>query len=345
MSPSGAKLVETKAFNTERLSLWQPGRECVWKTNGVWEIDSSGIPRLLKPDHFYRVFGKQVDFDRDYLRPFVNRFAAAMREIVPDSLIFVETEPNCLPPIWGDSDAKRIVSAPHWYDGLVLFMKDFQPWMGVDVVNGKVVLGPARIRKSYKQQLERFKTSARERLGGIPTLIGEIGIPFDMQKKKAYRTGDFRTQVRAMDRSMRVMEDTLLNYTIWNYTSDNSNERGDQWNDEDLSIFSRDQQKDPSDINSGGRALEAVIRPYARATAGEPLRMSFNLHKRAFEFEFRHDPHLTGSTEFFIPAFQYPNGYQVELSDGSYESDPAHQLMIYHHTDRVPIHKVVVKKK
>lgn len=37
----------------------------------------------------------------------------------------------------------------------------------------------------------------------------------------------------------------FLSATIWNYTADNSNHRGDQWNDEDLSIFSRDQQHDP----------------------------------------------------------------------------------------------------
>ncbi len=223
-------------------------------------------------------------------------------------------------------------------------MKDFQSWMGVNVSLGRLVLGAGRIRRSYYQQLERFKEAAREKLGDVPTLIGETGIPFDLQKKKAYRTGNFKTQIQAMDRSLKTMDDTLLNYTIWNYTADNTNAHGDQWNGEDLSIFSRDQQTNPADMNSGGRALEAVVRPYARATAGEPLRMSFDIRKKVFEFEFRHDPKVGATTELFIPNFQYPNGYQVTVSDGTFESDLTSQTLTYRHTNGVEIHKITVKK-
>ena len=193
------------------------------------------------------------------------------------------------------------------------------------------------------QQLESFKKSAREGMGEVPTLIGEIGIPFDLQKKKAFQSGDFKTQVRAMDRSLQVMDDTLLNFTIWNYTADNTNVHGDQWNDEDLSIFSRDQQKEPGDINLGGRALAAVVRPYARATSGEPLRMHFDIRKKVFKFEFRHDPQVNALTEFFIPRFQYPNGYRVHVSDGTYAIDQSNQFLTYHHTANKDIHKIVVK--
>ena len=105
----------------------------------------------------------------------------------------------------------------------------------------------------------------------------------------------------------------MLNYTLWNYTADNTNARGDLWNDEDLSIFSRDQRTDPGDINSGGRALEAVVRPYASKTAGEPLKMSFDIRRRRFDFEFRHDPAVDAPTEIFVPNFQYPHGIRVTL--------------------------------
>ena len=343
MRPSGAKLLETETFNPLRQSVWLPGRECIWKTNGIWDVSPAGTPRLLKPDYFASVNGNGVDFDRDYLRPFVNRYAAAIRKEDPDALIFVETEPRRLPPAWGPSDATHIVSAPHWYDGLVLFLKDFQPWMGVDFIKGKLILGTGHVRRSYNKLMESFKKSARDRLGGVPTLIGEIGIPFDLQNKKAFRSGDFKTQVRAMDRSLLVMDDTLLNFAIWNYTADNTNAHGDQWNDEDLSIFSRDQQKAPGDINSGGRALQAVVRPYARATAGEPLRMHFDLRKKVFKFKFRHDPQISAPTEFFIPIYQYPDGYRVHVSDGTYEIDQSKQLLTYYHTTTKHIHKIVVK--
>jgi len=339
----GTKLIETKRFNPEKQTVWLPGRECVWKTHGVWEVDPSGAARLLKPDYFASVNGRAVDFGRDYLRPFVNRYAAAIRKEAPDAVIFVETESSRLPPVLGAGKLPNIVSAPHWYDGPAMFLNDFQSWLGFDLINGKIILGVGRVRRSNISQLERFKLAARERMGGVPTLIGEIGIPFDLQSKKAFQTWDFRLQVRAMDRSLQVMDDTLLNYTIWNYTADNTNARGDQWNDEDLSIFSRDQQNDPGDINSGGRALAAVVRPYARATAGEPLRMHFDIRKKVFEFEFRHDPQVSTPTEFFIPNFQYPNGYRVEVTDGTYMIDLPNQLLTYKHTAGQEIHKIVVK--
>jgi hypothetical protein len=146
--------------------------------------------------------------------------------------------------------------------------------------------------------------------------------------------------VAAMDRSLRALDDNLLSATLWNYTADNTNARGDQWNGEDLSIFSRDQQTDPADINSGGRALQAVLRPYPRATAGEPLRMSFDIKRRIFEFEFRHDPAVEAPSELYVPGYQYPRGYTVELSDGTCEMDPAAQTLIYHHTPAREVHQL-----
>jgi hypothetical protein len=139
------------------------------------------------------------------------------------------------------------------------------------------------------------------------------------------------------------MDANLLSWTLWNYTPDNTNTRGDQWNDEDFSIFSRDQQAHPQDINSGGRALEAVVRPYARAIAGEPLKMSFDRKSRAFEFEFRHHPEITTPTEIFVPNGQYPHGYHVDVSDGAYEIDRAGQLLIYRHSSEREVHSVRVR--
>ena len=172
--------------------------------------------------------------------------------------------------------------------------------------------------------------------------VGEIGIPFDLQHKKAYRTGNFDQQIKAMDRSLRALEDTLLSGTIWNYTADNTNLHGDQWNGEDLSIFSRDAQTHPQDIHSGGRAQQAVVRAYARAVAGEPLRMAFDARRSIFEFEFRHDAKVTAPTELFLPNYQYPRGYSVQVSDGTYEIDRERQMLVYHHTTLYDMHTIRV---
>ena len=101
---------------------------------------------------------------------------------------------------------------------------------------------------------------------------------------------------------------------------------------EDFSIYGLDERKDPSDIDSGGRALQAVVRPYPRAVAGELIKFSFDIKRRVFELEFRHDPAIDKPTEVFIPDYQYPRGYEVKLSDGSSLHDTANQLMIYTHS-------------
>jgi len=314
---------------------WRDGVACLWREHGLWDLGSDGQPRLLRPEYFCRVEGRAVDFAGDYLRPFQERYAREIRAVDPGAILFLEASPRQAPPRWDLEAFPRVVHAAHWYDGMTLFMKRYIPWLGVDFDTNKFVLGRRRVRRSFAEQLARFKAEAAELMGGVPTLLGEFGIPFDLQGGRAYRTGDFAQQVQAMDDTFQALEANLLSGTLWNYTADNDNRRGDQWNDEDLSIFSRDQQAGPGDINSGGRALEAAVRPYARKVAGEPLEMGFDLKRRTFHLTFRHAPLVKAPTEIYVPNLQYPGGYRVEVSDGDYQLDrEAQRLRIRHSPDR-----------
>lgn len=323
-----------RLVNPGGVRVWREGYDCIWKQHGVWDVGPDGTPRLLRPDYF-----AAADFANDYLRPFVNRYAREIRSVVPEAIIFVEGVPGGEHLRWGPEDEPNIVNAAHWYDGLTLLNKSFNPFLTFNPLTRRFVFGRRGVRRAFAEQLAHIKKWA-EQMGGVPTLIGEIGIPFDMQGKRAYRTGDFSRQIEAMDANMWALEANLLSFTLWNYTADNTNERGDRWNDEDLSIFSRDQQTNPQDINSGGRALRAVVRPYARKIAGDPLRMSFDIRKRIFEFEFRHDPGVNAPTELFVPNYQYPEGYTVKVSDGTYEIDRERQVLIYRHSGERQTHKL-----
>ncbi len=213
----------------------------------------------------------------------------------------------------------------------------------MDFDTNKLLLGKERVFQSFVEQMARIKAESAEQIAGDPTLIGEFGIPFDLQGKRAYETGGFSRQVQAMDRSFRALEANLLSDTLWNYTADNDNRWGDQWNDEDFSIFSRDQQTRPDDPNAGGRALEATVRPYALKVTGEPLEMAFDLKRRTFDFVFQHDPTVTAPTEIYVPEFQYPDGYEVEISDGEYQADGITQTLIYRHSTAQAMHKIRVR--
>ncbi len=159
-----------------------------------------------------------------------------------------------------------------------------------------------------------------------------------MHRGAAFRSGDFARAARALDRTFRALEANLVSGTLWNYTADNTNARGDQWNGEDLSLFSRDQQRGTGAVDDGGRALEAAVRPYPRATAGRPLHMAFDYRRGRFVFEFRHDPAVQAPTEIYVPRLHYPAGSVVEVSDGRYELDREAQLLRYWHTPEQEVH-------
>jgi hypothetical protein len=71
----------------------------------------------------------------------------------------------------------------------------------------------------------------------------------------------------------------------------------------------------PSDLNSGGRALEALVRPYPMFTSGRPISLSFNIKTSEFVFVFEQVGN--DKTEVYIPHFQYPQDENVlYLCDG-----------------------------
>lgn len=55
-------------------------------------------------------------------------------------------------------------------------------------------------------------------MGDHPCIIGELGIPYDMNDGHAYETGDYSSQTSAMDANHFAVEGSKVHYTLWNYT-------------------------------------------------------------------------------------------------------------------------------
>jgi hypothetical protein len=97
------------------------------------------------------------------------------------------------------------------------------------------------MKKNYAQQMKRLFDSCKSE---VPWLIGETGIPMDMNKYfHSARdinpaTMEFEMQTQALDCVITACERNLLPYCLWNYTPENVEGKGDFWNREDLSIFS-----------------------------------------------------------------------------------------------------------
>ena len=339
-------------LNPEKSSCWIEDFEDVWRSEGVWGVDEADEPVILRNDYFSVINGRRVDFIDDYFAPFVKRYAAAIREVVPDMAIFVvppyslELGEGLLPADLPDN----VVNAGHWYDELTVGTKRFLGRASYDTRAGKVVMGAGNVQKMFTRQLGSIKDASTEIPGGIPTVIGEFGLCYDLDQGAAFHTWKqepsraWRIHVRALSMYYDALDANLLHSMLWNYTPDNDNRWGDQWNLEDFSIFSVDQQADPTDIRSGGRAAEGFSRPHFDCVSGIPLEMKFSLKRREFRFEFDADPIIDAPTVLYVPEIHYPNGFEVELSEGELEETGDPQMLTFR-VNQSGIHTVVIKPK
>ncbi|KAJ3105467.1 hypothetical protein HDU97_008083 [Phlyctochytrium planicorne] len=398
-----------KRLNEEEISAWMDGRSCIWRDHGVWDLDANGNPFTNCPDYFAKhpVTGKKIDFNDDFYLPFIRKYITAIHNVKASYLVFFEPLPNEDPPVFSPSDHSiaNLVYAPHWYDLKTLFSK------GTKNILAATYFGVSGATTNYQGQIGNIVRNGLERVGTKPILMGECGMPMDINKKKG----------------------NLINFTLWNYNPMNDNTYGDYWNGEDFSIYSPKPARSMSTSNSvtsissllgppavgtseslpevptkpkvgkskltdittdilenaltpteksnlekapsteqiptspfeitniyfhddelalegdpdhhhheGGRALDAIVRPYAAKVAGVPIVSKFNLRTLTYTLEFTSNQNTVYSldangqiprslvTEIFIPNyhFGYANGVVIKVSDGDWKYD-MHKQTLY----------------
>ncbi|MCA9835729.1 MAG: cellulase family glycosylhydrolase [Trueperaceae bacterium] len=348
---TGLRLKHIDEFNKRKKTAWYTSRMPIWQENAVWE-KQGGKAKLLRPQHFSYVNDKKIHFYRDYYLPFARRFIREISKHHKATCFFIEGIPADPELYWPETRAATIVHAPHWYDVATLITKRFMAWLSFDTQYRRIIAGKGIIHRVFQRQLQAMQALSRDKMGNVPTLIGEVGIPMDLDNKRAYTSANYKKQIKALDRSLSAMEASLLSYCIWNYSSDNSHEHGDGWNAEDFSIYSPDKpfQKLPEGLEphlyQGGRALDAFIRPYAPYVAGTVTKMRFDLTKKVFELCFISDVPLDPdiATVIYLPDYHYLRGYTLELSDGAI-SEAGNQMLHYHHDRAEQKHQIIIRAK
>jgi hypothetical protein len=295
----------SETLNPKGHSLFKEGYTCPWKQAGIW-TDTGGEPQLLKKDHFALYKGKPADFVEDFLKPFLAGFIGRMKEADRPSLFFIEGTADGRHPTWSAADGEGVVNAFHHYDGPTLFLKSFHPGFTADQSTGRILLGRKKVAALYAAQLKAAKDWTREKMGNMPSLLGEFGLPFDMNNKRAYKKGDYRLHEEALSLYYGGIDQNLLHSTIWNYTADSTPETGDGWNGEDLSLICRGKP----------RALSGWRRPYPMATAGTPLSFTWDRKARCLSYRFTADPGIEAPTEIFAP-FEFPVEVKIESKSRS----------------------------
>lgn len=81
-----------------------------------------------------------------------------------------------------------------------------------------IKVGETAIRNCFRDQLAAIRAEGVENMGNHPCVFTEIGIPYDMDDKYAYKTGDYSSQVSAMDANHFALEGSGVNgYALWVY--------------------------------------------------------------------------------------------------------------------------------
>ncbi|KAG8708082.1 hypothetical protein FRC08_000114 [Ceratobasidium sp. 394] len=368
--PFPTKVGKTILRNHEGVKAWRldgPTKgQCIWEMHGVWGWDKKKKESVPLRESYFKnnpQTGKLVEWHEDFFYPFVGRWAERVHALTGGKkMLFLEAIPNeFCPSSWTkDKQPTNMVFAPHWYDLNALFSKAFGQ-MSVNVqglARGMFVLralywGHQGARDNYTLQIGNIVRAAYNSLSSArPVIIGECGIPMDMNNGEAFKSGDFEWHARMMDSLMTALERNLVGFTLWNYNPDNDDVHGDFWNGENFSWFSRCRADSslPSDASSplldqsshaldtGARLLPVIVRPYPAKVAGVPLSFSYEPRTGAFKFVYDTSANadLIGSkeSEIFLPAsLTRSRTLLVSASGMEWTYDAARQTLFVVHQD------------
>lgn len=158
-----------------------------------------------------------------------------------------------------------------------------------------------------------------------------------------------------MDALISALESSLVHFSLWAYNPHNTDSHGDDWNSENFSWYSdasrhleiedapeSDRSLVASSPDTGGRLLGVIVRPYAIATAGQPLSHVYHADNGLFTYRWRDSPSAATAsgvppknrvTEIYLPN----RVYGAAIKDGTlkhfispggrYRFDPERQRM------------------
>lgn len=336
---------------------WKLGR-CIWAQHGVWDDKTNTV---LKPYYFkYTDQGQPIDlelFNNTYFMSFWNKYYMGMREIDRKMFLLCQPPVMTIPPNLHESAFmdQRVIYSPHYYDGLTLINKHWSKWWNVDVLGvlrGRysspafaIKIGETAIRNCLRDQLTEMKKEGLAHIGRVPCLMSETGMPFDLNNKEAYNSGDYTSQIDSWDALGYALEGSQIHHTLWTYCANNSHKHGDFWNGEDFSIYCKGGNYDldmPADygaypmsnsstmsvdsssqltlesvgtkelakwgLTHGSRAEPALARPFPLAIVGSLVSYGFDLKKAVFSLTINAESSIDGEvgTLVVLPEYNFP---------------------------------------
>ncbi|POS74733.1 hypothetical protein DHEL01_v206867 [Diaporthe helianthi] len=359
---------EDARWKWERSAEWELG-QCVWAQHGVWDVSTGELKNAQYFDHppngsyeGARHTGDEFDWKETYWRAFYEKWHAGIRRHSPTTMMFFQSSVFDPPPhrllsdITSNDDHHKMAYSPHFYDALTVMKGHWHKYWNVDILTllrgpqdmsnklKALRLGNNKVRKVISDQLGELANDVNggaedENSHPVPTLVGETGIPFNLDGGKAYKDGDYTSHVAAMDAIISGCDKHLLNYTIWAYSPTNTHEWGDNWNGEDLSIYCTDTGSFPRHrYLSGFRAAAAWCRPYVQSLSPGTRLVGMGFDLKTSRFNADIEAVEAGDVVVYVPWLHYRRSddedeleLDVRVSEGEWSLGSKAQLLRWTH--------------
>ena len=233
------------------------------------------------------------EYENGLLAPLYEDMLTGIRKVDPDAIGFVEPDTvNSHSSKFNESTFKldRLVFSPHIYD----------------FISGNLRYQILPSEQIYKDDIAADRAKAAQL--GMPLMIGEFGTLWDMNPPGA--------RDRMVDDMYKVLESNFASGAYWDYSV--KDVAG--WNGEDCSLI---------DANGNPRGLDVGVRPWVQRLAGSPTSQSFDKNTKVYSLEFTGDPGPQPTVVYVPEAVQYPGGFHVGASDGSWEYRAASNELLY----------------
>jgi hypothetical protein len=312
------------------------------------DFAAAGMPLDAAADDPYKpdlagVLALNGNFNRDYMQPFYEKVGAAIQDEDPAAIIIIEPSlgfddtggvfgvGSYITPMLAPAGIRQLVYGPHFY-------ADVYPIIAVYPEPRDFTVDEVKLRDYTEGIFAAIKLAAFS-LGNPPVILGEFGTYFNFGGIETAEAMNYAPSAQILDNYYRVLEENMINSTVWCYSPENTEADGENWNKEDFSVLGPDRRP---------RGLDAYNRVSPRFTSGRLVSFKYNSPLAYYEprpgvptpvREFTMEMmglETSAPTEIYVPAQQYPDGFYVYVSDGRCAFDNDRHILYWYPSDDDP---------
>jgi endoglycosylceramidase len=245
------------------------------------------------------------EFEENYLAPFYRKVIQAIRKEDPGAVVLFE------PAVLAGGLFLTQSKLPPLGEPNLVYSPHYYPLgalLGTEPDIDRAIQGIDDDLKLVLEKANELRT---------PAILGEFGAhPSQPDGEKL-----IRGYYEKLDKYM-------MGGTIWTYAP-----RDMEWNQEGMSLVDSELNERPY--------VNVVIRPYPKAISGIPVEFGFTLETKRFYLSFE-ESGISAPSVIYVPKRVYNSGFNVQVSDGTYEFDESKEELYYYHDSSQKNHRIEI---